>query len=52
MSEMDAMELTTGGPGTHDYPHETGAAQTAARPLVVQKNHFTKYQKLLNFRLL
>ena len=31
--EMDAMELTQGGPDTHDDPHETGAARTAARPL-------------------
>ena len=25
------------GPYTHDDPHETGAARTAARPLFVQK---------------
>ena len=25
------------GPDTHDDPHETGAARTAARPLFVQK---------------
>ena len=49
--EMDAMELTQGGPDTHDNPHKTGAAQTAARPLLVQKEkkHFRNYQKLLNF---
>ena len=37
------------GPYTHDDPHETGAARTAARPFLVQKNHFRKYQKFLNF---
>ena len=37
------------GPNTHDDPHETGAARTAARPLLVQKNHFRNYQKSLNF---
>ena len=31
---MDAMEVTQGGPDTHDDPHETGAARTAARPLL------------------
>ena len=43
-----AMELTTGGPDTHDDPDKTGAARNAAQPLFVQKNHFTNYQKLLN----
>ena len=44
---MDAMEVTQGGPDTHDDPHETVAARTAARPLLVQKNHFRNYQNLL-----
>ena len=52
IGEMDAMEVTQGGTDTHDDPHETGAARTAARPLLVQKNHFRNYQKLPNFRLL
>ena len=52
MWEMDAMEVTQGGPDTPDDPHETGAARTAARPLLVQKNHFKNYQKCLNFWLL
>ena len=38
--EMDAIEVTQGGPDTHDHPHETVAAQTAARPLLVQKKPF------------
>ena len=37
MREMDAIEVTQGGPETHDDTHETGAARTAARPLLVQK---------------
>ena len=41
-----------GGPDTHDNPHEMKAARTAARPLLVQKNHFRNYQKFLNFWLL
>ena len=41
-----------GGPNTHDDPHETGAARTAARPLLVQKNHFRNYQMSINFWLL
>ena len=41
-----------GGPDTHDDPHETGAARTAARPLFVQKNHFRNYQKSLNVWIL
>ena len=40
MWEMDAMEVTQGGSDTHYEPHETGAAQTAARPLIVQKKLF------------
>ena len=48
MWEIGAMELTKGGPYTHDDPHETGAARTAARPLLVQKNHFRNCQKFLN----
>ena len=52
MWEMGAMELTTAGPDTPDDPHETGAARTAARPLLVQKNRFRNYQKLINFWLL
>ena len=51
MWEMGVMELTTGGPDIHDDPHETGAVRPAARPLLVQKNHFRKYQKLLHFWL-
>ena len=35
---MDAMEVTQGGPDKYDDPHETRAARTAARPLLVQKN--------------
>ena len=31
------MEITTGGPDTHDDPLETGGARTTARPLFVQK---------------
>ena len=38
-----------GGPDTYNDPHKNGAAQTAARPLLVQKNHFRNHQKLLNF---
>ena len=34
---MGTMELTTGGPDTHDDPHETGAARKAAQCLSVQK---------------
>ena len=45
--EMDAMEVTQGGPDTHDDTHETVATRTDARPLLVQKN-----QKFLNFLLL
>ena len=52
MWEMDAMEVTQGGPDTHEDPHETGAARTAARLLLVQIIHFINYQKLLNFWLL
>ena len=52
MCKMGAMELTTGGPDTDDAPHETGATRTAARHLLVQKNNFRNYQKLLNFWLL
>ena len=37
--EMDAMEEAQGWPDTHDDPHKTGDARTAARPLLVQKNH-------------
>ena len=48
MWAMGTMELTTGGPDTHDDPHETGAARKAAQALFVQKNHFRKYQKFLN----
>ena len=50
--EMDAMEITQGGPDAHDDPHEMGAARTDARPLLVQKNHFRNYQKFQNFCLL
>ena len=32
--------LDTGGPYTHDDPNKTGAARTAARPLLVQKKPF------------
>ena len=35
-----------GGPDTHDDPHETGAARTAARPLIVQKNHLETIKSL------
>ena len=35
--EMDAMEVTQGGSDTHNDPHETGAARTAARPFILQK---------------
>ena len=49
MSEMDAMEVTQGGPDTHDDPNKTGAAWTPARPLLVQKNYFRNYQNSLNF---
>ena len=52
MWEMDALEVTQGGPDTHDDPHETGAARMAARPLRVQKKHFRNYKKLQNFWLL
>ena len=52
MWEMDGMELTTGGPNTHDDPHETGAARKAARPLLFQKNPFRNYQKIQNFLFL
>ena len=52
MWEIDAMEVTQGGPDTHYDLHKTGAARTAARPLLVQKNHFRNYQKYLNFWLL
>ena len=48
MWAMEAMELTTGGPDTHDDPHETGAARKAVQGIFVQKNHFRKYQKCLN----
>ena len=41
MWEMDEMEVTQGGPDTPDDPHETGAAQTTARPLLVQKKKKT-----------
>ena len=37
MWEMDSMEVTQGGPDTHDDPHIMGAARMAARPLFVQK---------------
>ena len=37
MWAMGTMELTTGGPDTHDDPHETGAARKAAQGLYVQK---------------
>ena len=40
---MDDMEVTQGGPDTHDDPHETGAARTAAKPLLVHKNHYRNY---------
>ena len=40
------MELTQNGPDTHDGPHETGAARTAARPLLVQKKTFLKLLKV------
>ena len=36
--EMAAMEVTQGGSNTHNAPHKMGAAWTAARPLLVQKN--------------
>ena len=52
MWEMDAMEVTQGGPDTHDDPHQTVAVRTAARPLLVQKNHFWNYQMFPNFWLL
>ena len=44
---MGAMELTTGGPDTPDDPHKTGAAQAAARPLFVQKNHLKTIKRFL-----
>ena len=40
MWEMDAMEVTQGGPDTHDDLHKKGAARTAARPFLVQKKAF------------
>ena len=46
---MGAMELTTGGPDTHDDPHETGATWMAVKTLLVQKKkHFLNHQKLQN----
>ena len=35
MWAMKEMELTTGGPNTHDGPHETPAAWTAARKTIL-----------------
>ena len=45
MLAIEAMQVAPGGPDTHDDPHKTGAAQTAARPLFILMNHFRKYQK-------
>ena len=39
MWEMDAMEGNQGGPDKHDDQHETEAARTAARTLLVQKKN-------------
>ena len=47
--DTKASSVTQGGSDTHDDTHKTGAARTAARPLLVQKNHFINYQKFLNF---
>ena len=39
MGEMGAMGLDTGGPDTHDDPHETVAARTACEtPPFAKKN--------------
>ena len=40
------MQVTVGGPYTHDDPHQRGAAQEAAKPLFGQKNHIKNYYKL------
>ena len=44
MWETDAMEVTQGGPETHNDPDKTGVARKAARPLLVQKNRFRNYK--------
>ena len=45
MWEMDAMEVTQGGPDTHDDLHEMWAARTAVRPLLVQKKNILETTK-------
>ena len=37
MWAREAMQVTPGGPDTHDDSHQRGATRTAARPLFVQK---------------
>ena len=43
---MGTMELTTGGPDTHDDPHETGAARKAAQVLFVQNKHLKSIESV------
>ena len=41
MWRIEPMQVTPGGPYTHEDQYETGAAQTAARPfLYKQKKYF------------
>ena len=47
MWAIKTMQVTAGGPYTHDDPHQRGAAREAAKPLFGQKNHIRNYYKLL-----
>ena len=42
------MEVTQGGPDTHDDPHETGSARRAVRPLIVQKKTMLETIKIFS----
>ena len=45
MWAIEAVQVTPGGPDTHDDQQKAGAAETAARPLI---KHFRNYHKSLS----
>ena len=42
MWPIEPMQVTPGGPYTHEDQYETGAARTAARPFLYKKKIFLK----------
>ena len=48
MWAIESMQVTPGGPYTHDDPHQRGAAREAAEPLLcAEKNALETIKSLL-----